>query len=292
MCPPISKLSLEHLEKSFSHWLSVLGYRPQTIQSECSKLRGLISYTLESGRSLSADLLHTYLGWLPSRPNERRGGNLSPSTVQGHYGTINLLLEYLKLVEGIEWQIDVPVVQVEKGKRIALSSDQIEQLYKVIDAGKDRLRDRAIMAVYYGCGLRRSEGMALKLSDLLFRKGLLLVRSGKGGKRRYVPMSGQVMVDLKCYIYEGRYDLHSAYRPYLFVSRKRNPLSGVSYDRRLHKWKQLAKIESPLSLHVLRHSIATHLLQRGMSLNLVSHFLGHASLVSTQVYTHLLNPVQ
>ncbi|MCP4521659.1 MAG: tyrosine-type recombinase/integrase, partial [Cytophagales bacterium] len=147
------------------------------------------------------------------------------------------------------------------------------------------LSEKALLSVYYGCGLRRTEGANLEIRDLKFRSGMLYVRNGKGGRRRGVPMSRQVKEDLLNYIEKERKGNVSELR--LFVHQGKGITAG-SCSRRFKKLLAKTTIEKEVSLHHLRHSIATHLLERGLSVDYVKEFLGHKSLETTQIYTRVL----
>jgi integrase/recombinase XerD len=168
-------------------------------------------------------------------------------------------------------------------------------------------RDRAIIGVLYGCGLRRQEALQLNVGDVDLDRRVLLVRSGKGGKQRYVPIAGGHALDMGRYLEEGRnwflqrhfYDYRQARygKAYALKAGK----DGVAFfvgqhgDRLLDFYQRLAVmgeragLERAVTPHGLRHSIATHLLHNGMEIEEIARFLGHASLASTQVYTHILN---
>ena len=152
------------------------------------------------------------------------------------------------------------------------------------------LRDRAMLAVYYGCGLRRSEGISLDVSDVLIKEKLLYVQKGKGYRERYVPMSEAVKESLENYINVARSSFLSCElmkQQALLLSFRGRRMDGNSLIMRLKALVKGASINKAVGLHTLRHSIATHLLQSGMRLESVSRFLGHQSLESTQIYTHL-----
>ena len=151
------------------------------------------------------------------------------------------------------------------------------------------MRDRALLAVYYGCGLRKSEGRQLDQSDILWERNLIYVRKGKNYKERYVPMTEKVREDLQDYQYSSRPAFPRSEQPAFFLSQKGGRLSGCILYQRIKHLLQTAEIDKPAGLHTLRHSIATHLLQSGMKLEQISRFLGHSSLESTQVYTHIVH---
>ena len=150
--------------------------------------------------------------------------------------------------------------------------------------------------MFYGCGLRRNEGVQLDLSDIHYDHRLLEVKHAKGSQPRFVPMSKNTLLDLQNYHYEARpLLLKSPTQDAFFVGRCGNRVGGNHLNKRLKEIQRCsdnaALRQKPLYLHLLRHSIATHLLHEGMSLEKVAQFLGHRSLESTQVYTHLMEKV-
>jgi site-specific recombinase XerD len=166
---------------------------------------------------------------------------------------------------------------------------EIKALYEAIGIDTLGLRDRAMLAVYYGCGLRRSEGLNLDVKDVLLDRNLLYVRKGKNYTERYVPMTAAVKEDLKEYIECARPMLVKTSTHALFLSQNGTRVIGETMLERLHQLKEKAGIGKDAALHSLRHSIATHLLQSGMELEKIKQFLGHSSLESTQIYTHIMN---
>ncbi len=161
-------------------------------------------------------------------------------------------------------------------------------------------RDRAMLAVFYGCGLRRSEGVMTDVSDINFDGSIIHVRKGKNYKERLVPVSRTNLKYLTEYVYDYRGELTGGNKPALpsggtdalFVSYQHHQrMQGRGLVLRLQTLQELTGetelMEKEIGLHTLRHSIATHLLQAGMKLESISRFLGHSRLESTQIYTHL-----
>ena len=171
-----------------------------------------------------------------------------------------------------------------------LSIEEVDRLLAQPDASTPRgLRDRAFIEVLYATGLRVSELVALKVTDVNLEGGFLTTK-GKGSKERLVPVGDEAVAWLKRYLRDGRPQLlgkRSA--PRLFV----NARGGTSMTR-MGVWKVLkgygvtAGVASRLSPHVLRHSFATHLLERGADLRAIQVMLGHSDLSTTQIYTHVL----
>jgi integrase/recombinase XerD len=146
---------------------------------------------------------------------------------------------------------------------------------------------------FYGCGIRRSEGVHLDVGDINFDRSLLHVRKGKNNRERFVPISKANRKYLQDYVYDHRPELIRGSKvEALFVSYQHiRRMQGQSLAIRLkvlqYQSEDTELMEKEIGLHTLRHSIATHLLQAGMKLESISKFLGHSSLESTQIYTHL-----
>ena len=154
------------------------------------------------------------------------------------------------------------------------------------------LRDRAILEVLYSTGLRVSELVNLKVSDMEMRMGCLRC-TGKGDKERLVPVGRKGLAAVQAYLRESRPVLLRGREagkavPWLFVNRFGNRLSRIGIWRLLTAYGRRAGITAPLSPHKLRHSFATHLLERGADLRSVQLMLGHADISTTQIYTHVM----
>ncbi len=171
-----------------------------------------------------------------------------------------------------------------------LGVDEIERLMTQPDVSTPRgLRDRALIEVLYATGLRVSELIHLRASDLNLEAGYLST-TGKGNKQRIVPIGDQAVHWLMKYIRDGRPALiGKRASPWLFVNAKRgSSLSRVGFWKILKSYGEKAGLSRGLSPHVLRHSFATHLLEHGADLRSIQMMLGHADLSTTQIYTHVL----
>ena len=147
-----------------------------------------------------------------------------------------------------------------------------------------------MLHLFYSCGLRRSEGEALNIRDIHFRDQLLYVREGKGARRRVVPLTDRVAADMEAYYLQERCSStvkKTADEEAFMLNQRGGRLQGDGYIKILNRLKDKAGIDKEITLHHLRHSIATHLLQGGMSMEYVRDFLGHQHLESTQVYAKL-----
>ena len=149
------------------------------------------------------------------------------------------------------------------------------------------LRDKALISVLYATGLRVSELISLKATNLHLSEGYLTC-IGKGDKERIVPIGQEAADWVQKYLAEARPKLVPKSSPWLFVNARGGPLSRVGFWKLLKEYGLKAGITRNISPHVLRHSFATHLLDRGADLRAIQMMLGHADLSTTQIYTHVL----
>lgn len=282
------------LVKGFEKWLQTLGYAESTVFASVNYLQDFFFYLKENEinnlNQIDKQTLDGYHNYLQSRRNKRKPGSLSQNYISSNIGALKRFGRYLQVTEKANFEIDIRPQLNQVQKHTILTRAEIGALYKACGNDFLGIRDRAMLGIYYGCGLRRSEGLALNLDDVLLREKLVYVRKGKYYRERYVPMTESIREDLENYIHVGRAKMLSfknIRQEAFFLSRSVNRLHGNSLIKRIHRLTKLAKIDKETDLHTLRHSIATHLLQSGMTLEEVSRFLGHASLDSTQIYTHL-----
>lgn len=171
-----------------------------------------------------------------------------------------------------------------------LTLDEVDALVAAPEVStKSGVRDRALIEVLYATGLRVSELVGLRMVDVRLDEGWLQC-TGKGGKQRIVPLGAEAAAWVRRYLKEGRPLLvKKRESPWLFVNARGGArLSRSGFWKILKAHGRTARVSSPLSPHVLRHSFATHLLDRGADLRAIQTMLGHADLSTTQIYTHVL----
>ena len=169
-----------------------------------------------------------------------------------------------------------------------LSCDQVDQLLEEPDTSTAiGLRDRALLELLYATGMRVSELVSVKPADVNLKAGYLTCM-GKGSKERLVPIGRPAAEWIRGYMRTSRSVLAASDSPWLFVNARGGHLSRVGFWKILKKYGKQAGLPSQLSPHVLRHSFATHLLERGADLRSIQSLLGHADLSTTQIYTHIL----
>ena len=307
----LENASFRYIEKSFREWLDILGYSEVTVYNLPNMVRELLHYMeeqrLNNIKDLTVQTIEEYYQKLKERSNQRKDGALSNGHLNKHIQALRKFAEYLRTVGRV--QIGTPKLENETAvqKVTWLTTEEIKELFKgsykeEAQGGKHiynfiekqeafRSRDRALLAIFYGCGLRRNEGVNIDIGDINFDRKVLHVRKGKNYKERLVPISKTSLKHLQEYIYDHMSTLIKEKSEALFLSTYGTRMQGQSLNLRLRYLA--AKTESPeimdkqIGLHTLRHSIATHLLHAGMKLESISRFLGHSSLESTQIYTHL-----
>ena len=214
-----------------------------------------------------------------------------PSTQARVIAGIKSFFLYLLQEEMIS---DDPAVLLETPKVArklpdTLNLHEIDLLINAIDASKpEGMRNKAIIEVLYGCGLRVSELINLKISNL-FEDSEFIKVVGKGNKERIVPIGATALKLTKIYINEVR--VHSTLKKgnedYIFLNRFGAKLSRISIFNLIKQLAVVAGIKKNISPHTLRHSFATHLIEGGADLRAIQDMLGHASITTTEIYTHL-----
>lgn len=284
------------LQNDFEKWLRAIGYAESTVYGSIRYVRDFFIWLeatpVKELYQINNQTIKTYHEYLQKRTNKRQTGSLSENYIISNINALKRFGRYLQETGRANLEIDLQLKANASETKIILSQSEVISLYRACTNDILGIRDRAILSIYYGCGLRRSEGLALKTSDLQLKEKRLFVRKGKNYRERYVPMTEKVKEDLENYLYVARGKILSfknIKEEALLLSMRVKPICGNALIRRIHKLTEEAGIEKEIGLHTLRHSIATHLLQSGMTLEEVSQFLGHASLESTQIYTHIVN---
>lgn len=302
---PIANAGYTLLIDGFAEWLDIQGYSAGTVNGTPVIIREFLHHLEGEGCAridqLKSEHIRSYYTHITGRTNERRSGGLSNNYITKHVQGIGKFMQYLhhRGVQGLP-SVGIKPPKVERPPIVVLSVEDIAELYKACEAGDGeakeeavRARDRALLAVYYGCGLRRNEGANLRLDDIDLEARTIRVRKGKNHKERLVPLGKSGARQLEEWIHDHRWVLIGAERvDALFIVANGKPMSGGMLYHRLKVVQQ--QVESAelrgkvIGLHTLRHAIATHLLQAGMELQKIARFLGHSSMDSTQIYTHLM----
>jgi integrase/recombinase XerD len=279
------------IEKSFGQWLGLLNYERSTVRYGPAKAREFF-YWLERHKvamvsGITKELVSDYFDYLSGRENRIRGGRLSRNYLRTHLTALRKLSRYLRETGREGFESDITLRGAVRRRINIFTRGEIRALYAGCQGDLLGIRDRAMLGVYYGCGLRRMEGINLDVDDVNLQAGVLHVRCGKNSRQRLVPLSGGVREDLSNYLRFARPAHACGSERAFFLSKRGKRLSEQAMADRLQRLKEKALIDRQVSLHTLRHSIATHLLSSGMSTEKIKRFLGHSSLETTQIYTHI-----
>ncbi|WP_378185820.1 tyrosine-type recombinase/integrase [Aquimarina sp. W85] len=286
---------------SFKEWLDILGYAETTVYNLPNHLREFFYWLECRGHSdintITTQDVTNYYKVLKERSNQRIDGALSKSYLNKHQQALKKFREYLKNHnhKGINIHLKSESQPTEERINI-LSQSEIKELFAACNYSHKRqcirIRDKALLTIFYSCGLRRNEAVHLDIKDVLFDKQRIYVRKGKNYKERFVPINKYNLGILEEYIYDGRPDFNiKDNTEALLLNQHGTRLQGMSFANRLQAIVAATEnkiiIEKHITPHTLRHSIATHLLQKEVPLESIKHFLGHSSLESTQIYVHL-----
>jgi integrase/recombinase XerD len=279
---------MKEIINRFESYLRVdLGLSKNTISAYLSDLKKYLKY------------LNTWNQPLPHSAQQQKienfiiylkKANLSPATLSRQITTLKVYHRFL-ISEGIsEFDPTLKLESPKLWKRLpsVLNPDEVTSLLKSPDLSSPiGLRNRVMFEVLYACGLRISELLNLKISDIHFEEGYVRCL-GKGSKERMIPIHESALRFLQRYLAESRGQLGKRRDPeILFLNAWGKPLTRMGFLKNFKKYVQKAGLQKRVTPHTLRHSFATHLLEGGADLRSVQEMLGHADISTTQIYTHI-----
>lgn len=316
----LNNTSFIYLEQSYKEWLAIIGYSENTTNSWPIHVREFLHYletkNITQITQVTPKRTYDFITYLKTRRSTRTGTGLSTSSINKTINAINSFAKYINATDKHVLDITPKRVELITIEKTILTKEEIKQIYEAtftphrentLAIGQ---RDRAIIAIVYGCGLRKDEATRLNIFDIDTYKGLVFVKKAKGNKQRYVPIATKHLQDIKDYLEQGReWFLMShaiRYRVAKNIKNQKPILKKINTDdeafflnnegkrmsafyQRFAYLKEITGIDKEFSTHTFRHSIATHLLQSGMKIEDIAKFLGHASLESTTIYTHIAN---
>jgi site-specific recombinase XerD len=281
------------LHTGFGDWLQLLNYSklsiPVLLQAAKQFLKWMEANGKTSTEQISGEDGTNYINHLRQAIGVRTGKALSGSYINKQIQALKLLSKYMRETGKSPVGFVLERMEASKAKPTWLTKAEIESLYDAIPNSLLSIRDKAMLAVFYGCGLRLNEGASLETDDVKENRKLLHVRKGKRSKERLVPIAEKNHEEIRLYLDYARPLMVADMQTTAFFidANKGKGLTKQSLYVRLKKLAKKAGIKKAIGVHTLRHSIATHLLQSGMKLERIKEFLGHADLDSTQIYTHL-----
>jgi integrase/recombinase XerD len=290
------------LAQSFYQYQKRLGYVPNSYKARFNYLNEFLHWLECKGNteitSVTTAEIKEYYNYISSRPSKKDGGALSLKTTHSHMRILRDLFEMLLQNEQIKINptstLKFPYPK-ENNTRNVLTQEEIKQLYEVTITAQER----AILSLAYGCGLRVAELVSCNIEDIKLKEKIIIIPKGKGNKRRVVPLSNGVIKDLSNYYYNERealtkgrdYKLNASNQNAFMLHSRGGRMQKDTYNKHLklliEQTGNEAVQEKEITIHCLRHSIATHLLEQGIAVEQVRIFLGHSQLETTQLYTHI-----
>lgn len=231
-----------------------------------------------------------YYEYLTTRPNLRREGVLSSSSIRNHLFSIELFFNHLLEEKVITRTISLPRhARHQQTERKILSIEEIQILYEACE----NKRDKAILSIAYGCGARRTEIENLQVADVQLGMGMIIIRNGKNYKRREIPLSNAIIANLKDYLINERHlyfkEKNTPTTESFLVNNKGKRMKGDHINERLKelvdKTNNTTMMNKEITLHNLRHSISTHLLDNGANIEFVKDFMGHSEIDTVHIYS-------
>jgi site-specific recombinase XerD len=294
MLYPLTSDEHQLLKQGFAEWLSTLGYAATSVRTLPGHVQEFLHNQEARGKySLGQLVAGDAAGFIRQQQTSigiRTGRVFSAGHLNKYIQALHLFSRYIRESgrSGVGFRVER--LEDTREKPTWLTRAEIGRLYEATEPGVLGMRDRAMLSVFYGCGLRLQEGAGLACKDILGERRMLHVRAGKGYRERYVPVAEKSYRDILVYTTEARPQLLQEPCGVLFIdAHKGRPIHKQSLYLRIKGLVRKASIQKRVGTHTLRHSIATHLLQSGMPLERIQEFLGHSALDSTQLYTHLVH---
>jgi integrase/recombinase XerD len=283
------------LLQSFTEWLQLLNYSAFSIPALTGSVQDFLLYQEQNNKpdlqQLAATDANAFIKHLQNLTGTRTGKSFSGGHLNKQIQALKLFSKYIRETGRSIVGFILERLEEKKSKPAWLSKEEVQKLYDAINDDILGIRDKAMLAIFYGCGLRLNEGASIELSDINENSKVLHVRKGKHYKERFVPIADKNFEEIKLYVDYARPQLMQEIKhENIFTdANKGRAMHKQSLYLRIKKLVKKAGIKKKVGTHTLRHSIATHLLQSGMKLERIQQFLGHSNLDSTQIYTHLVN---
>lgn len=279
---------LKRLLKEYEYYLKITkGLAKNTISSYITDLNEYTfflekNYYLKDPNLIKKEHIRNFIVRLKRKNN-------TSSSISRKMSAVRSFHKYLLLEKMVDENLALGISLPKKKQKlpVVLSIEEIDALITATLGSEPlELRNRAMIELLYGSGLRISELLDLKLSDLHVNVGFINI-IGKGNKERIVPLGEEAQHALKRYLESARPILKKIPGELLFVNKNGSQLSRVGFYKTLKRITVKAGITKDVSPHSLRHSFATHLLENGVDLRVVQELLGHEDISTTQIYTHI-----
>ena len=279
-------MSINNILDNFQNHLVAEGNEMATIRAYDYDLKQLHEYLKQNGR----DLLSATVNDLRNFIHSLFDVGLSSVSINRKISSMKTFYRYLlrNKTVAVNPAEELELQKVRRRLPLVLSVEEVVTILESADETTPLgLRDRVCLELLYSSGLRISELLTLKISDLKLDEGMVSV-VGKGDKQRFVPFGGRAKQAIEDYLSSGRPSLvKKSASPLLVLNARGRRLSRMGFCKILRKYKMRSGINKRVTPHTFRHSFATHLLEGGADLRAVQELLGHADISTTQIYTHI-----
>lgn len=293
-------VAVEHTEfypylLKYNEAMRLRGYSESTLHRRESDIRRFIGWcderSLNHPNQITKPILERYQRYLYYYRQERNNRPLSP-TSQNHYLTsVRQFFKYLTQQNYLLYNpaSELVIIKEAASLPVVLSVEEVERLIQQPDTNTEKgIRDRAILELFYSTGLRRSELCNLSLQDVSLTRSTVLIRKGKGNKDRLIPVGQRALKWISHYIDKVRDQLLTDIdNDALFLNDYGDTFRDSKLGDKVKRFMVNAGIDVAGSCHLLRHAMATHMLENGAELRYIQAMLGHASVATTQIYTHV-----
>lgn len=249
-------------------------------------MQAISKWLLTQHQNLSSATRESILQYL----SHRKAEGISAGSIARTLSCLRSFYRYLLREKLIAHDpcLNIESPKINKNLPKELSEQEVDKLLSAPNSEEIQgLRDKAMLEVLYATGLRVTELISLRLDQVNLRQGVVLT-FGKGNRERLVPLGEEAIAWLQKYMSEARPELiKNIETNIVFLSNRGNQMTRQTFWHRIKYYAKVADVQSPLSPHVLRHAFATHLINRGADLRVIQLLLGHASISTTQIYTHV-----
>jgi integrase/recombinase XerD len=292
---PVPQNALEAMLEAHLEALAVKQYSQQTIKTRRDQLGVFIRWCADRGLENPHDITRPVLERYQSYLFNYRKRNRQPLSFRTQYGMLVPVRVWFRWMKRANYIPDNPALDLELPRtghylpKHVLSLEEVERVLQQPNVSDSKgLRDRAILETLYSTGIRRGECVQLKLYDIDLRNGTVFIRQGKGKKDRVVPIGSRAISWIERYLSKVRPGL--AVEPddmTLFLSQYGEPISRDHLSGMVHDYVEAANVGKSGGPHLLRHTMATLMLENGADLRFLQEILGHENISTTQIYTHV-----
>lgn len=280
---------------AYCEWALAAGFSEHTMASRRAAVLRFIIWCDERAITAPTQITRPVLERYQRTLHQYRKSNGAPLSVIAQLGLLNALTAWFRWMVRSHHLLHNPAADLELPKKpkalpkTILSVAQVETILNQADPSTLLgLRNRAVMEVFYSCGIRRMELKGLKLYDLDTERGTLMIRQGKGRKDRFIPIGQRACAWVDKYLVQVRPEIVAGYDDQtLFLDDFGQPMSARYLGDLMRRHVEAAGITTPGACHVFRHAMATHMLENGADIRFIQAMLGHANLETTQIYTQV-----